>query len=634
MNFFEHQDRARRNSLLLVSLFILALLGILVAMNLLTWVLLEPSDLAVYVAVSIVTILIIAGSSGFRTLQLRGGGGQVAQALGGTQVDADTIDPLRRRLHNVVEEMALASGIPVPEVWVLEHESSINAFAAGYSPADAAVAVTRGALENLSRDELQGVIAHEFSHVFNGDMRLNIRLIGYVYGILVLSIIGRKLITSMRNTRNSRNSGGVIIVGLGILLIGSVGLFFGRLIKAAISRQREYLADASAVQFTRNPEGIAMALKKIAAMGDLSHLQADSEEVGHMLFATGSLQQMFRTHPPLEQRILAVDPSYKPEQLKAVRAQLERHAQARKAEAELAQRERARAAAAPDFDVAGQVTGAGDLADKLGNLAGSIGKPGVEQAMMAALLTAAIPDELERAAHSDQWAQELILSLLISPLNEERESQLLLIARRTGSESEARVRQLHGLLRGQPRRIHLPLVRMAFPQLRRRPPAEQIAFMRLLDEVERDNGRIELREFALTRLVGVLIIDGLQPSMARPSGRKRLESRLVEAVELLALLARHGHPEDEAEALAAYETGLAAMEIEDPVPMPPAGSGVAALDGLVRRLNDLRPEGRERLINGLLSCAAHDEQLIDDELDFLRIICALLRVPLPMMAEG
>src|SRR5262245_2469427 len=208
-------------------------------------------------------------ASVYRTAQLARGGGHVAVSLGGTRVTGDGNDPLERRLVNVVEEMALASGVPVPEVYVLQQESSINALAAGRTTTDAAIAVTRGALERLTRSELQGIIAHEFSHILNGDMRLNQQLIGLSFGILVLSLIGRWLLRSMRYSRlgRGRKGGGgiaaVIAIAVALVVIGWIGLLLSRLIKASVSRQRQRLADASAVQFTREPEGLAGALKKI-----------------------------------------------------------------------------------------------------------------------------------------------------------------------------------------------------------------------------------------------------------------------------------------------------------------------------------------------------------------------------------
>src|SRR5438270_13188515 len=233
------------------------------------------------------TLAVISIGSVFKTLQLASGGSVVAELLGGRLINSNTSDADERKLLNVVEEMSIASGVPVPQVYVMDSEAGINAFTAGHSPSDAAIGVTRGCTKMLSRDELQGVIAHEFSHILNGDMRLNIRLMGVVFGILCLAIIGRVLLQT--RSRSSRDRNPLPLLGLALVVIGSIGVFFGRLIQAAVSRQREFLADASAVQFTRNPEGIAGALKKIGGLGEMgSRLsQSHAEEASHMFFGNG-----------------------------------------------------------------------------------------------------------------------------------------------------------------------------------------------------------------------------------------------------------------------------------------------------------------------------------------------------------
>ena len=316
MNFFDAQDQARRATRRFVILYILATIGIAVSVSLVIGFAFSFSDSApvedvgayvsrnieIFLGAAVFTLLVIGIATLVKTMQLRAGGGRVAQDLGGTLVSESSTDFLHQRLTNVVEEIALASGVPVPEIYVLENEQGINAFAAGYAPEDAAVAVTRGTLELLNREELQGVIAHEFSHVLNGDMRLNIRLMGVLFGIVVLTIIGRRILFSMRHVR-SRDGAKLVMVGMfvaaGLILIGGLGVFFARIIKASVSRQREYLADASAVQFTRQTSGIANALKKIGGYDIGSHFQTtEPEEVSHMLFGTGSrLRGLFATHP-------------------------------------------------------------------------------------------------------------------------------------------------------------------------------------------------------------------------------------------------------------------------------------------------------------------------------------------------
>ena len=331
MDFFARQEQSRRTTRYLVLLFALAFLAIGLAAAIVVAIVFEflPSlDTPMlsttiasgdawaigpfFATIGIVLLLMLIASAG-RSAMLARGGASVARALGGTEVHVDSTDPLHRRLVNVVEEMAIAAGVPVPDVFVLESEPGINAFAAGLEQSDAAVAVTRGALDRLSRAELQGVIAHEFSHILNGDMRINQRLMGFSFGILVLALAGRWMLHSTRLARSTRNKGAAIgvILGLSLLVIGSIGVFFGRLIKAAVSRQREMLADASAVQFTREPEGLAGALKKIG--GFTTEFQStEAEEVAHMLFGRGSraFSGWFATHPPIADRIRALEPSF------------------------------------------------------------------------------------------------------------------------------------------------------------------------------------------------------------------------------------------------------------------------------------------------------------------------------------
>ncbi|MBT8147004.1 MAG: M48 family metallopeptidase, partial [Gammaproteobacteria bacterium] len=306
MNFFESQDIARRNTGRLIFLFALAVISLVVITNVLVMVLfgmlsvnsatvMEPGvrfNWQTFALVSLGVVVVILLGSLYKLVALAGGGARVAEMLGGRLLLPETEDLQERQLLNVVEEMALASGTPVPPVYLME-EAGINAFAAGYTPGDAVIGVTRGTINALNRDELQGVIAHEFSHILHGDMRINIRLIAILHGILILGIIGYHLMRGGAYSRRSRDSGGIVALGLGLIIIGYVGTFFGNLIKAAVSRQREYLADASAVQFTRNPHGIAGALMRIATHERRSYLNnPNSMEISHALFEEGTLSRL------------------------------------------------------------------------------------------------------------------------------------------------------------------------------------------------------------------------------------------------------------------------------------------------------------------------------------------------------
>ena len=322
MNFYQHQDAARHRSGLLIGYFVAAVILIVVLINLVVyWAMIAAGGVPVapsdwirepYILfVSLAVIGVIALSSLWTTLRLRGGGKALAKMVGARRVDPSSSDPAERQLMNVVEEMSIASGVTVPELYVLDDEPGINAFVAGTRPSETVMVVTQGALDNFSRDELQGVVAHEYSHIFNQDMSLNMRLMGFLAGILFIGQIGRILLHSGANSRG-KNSSQFALVGLAVFIIGYIGIFFGNLIKAAVSRQREFLADASAVQFTRHPDGIGGALLKIRNHTQGSTLNSGhADDLSHFCFGASianSFGGLMATHPPLDKRIAAVSP--------------------------------------------------------------------------------------------------------------------------------------------------------------------------------------------------------------------------------------------------------------------------------------------------------------------------------------
>ncbi len=637
MNFFEHQDRARRRTRLLVVLFGLALISIVAVVDLVVLVALgvrpEQSGGLVFslatlrenqwllVWVSLLTLGVIGLASLLRILSLRGGGATVARGLGGVPVAADTTDPQLRRLRNVVEEMAIAAGMPVPRIFVLEQEEGINAFAAGYSPADAAVAVTRGALDNLTRAELQGVIGHELSHILNGDMRLNIRLMGILFGILVIAMIGR-ILTSAR-PRGGANKGvaAAAVIGLALVATGYVGLFFGRLIQASVSRQREFLADASAVQFTREPAGIAGALKKIAAIQAGSRLHGETQEIAHMLFAAGLPQRWLATHPPLVERIRAIEPAFDPREIKRLRAQPPPHqpletaglAAAAEPIAPMPRRDR---------------TPSSDLdADRI---IARIGRPETAQIRIAAALKQAIPAPLARAADSTDWVVELICALLISPDTQVRDAQLLMIAEVLGAASEQRVTLLRSAAPSLAAELRLPLLEIAFPTLLRRPAVELNRLLDLIERLIQADDRVEVFEYVLARLLGQQIRDALAPAETRVAGDRRLAERAREARDLLVILAAHGSP-DQGAARAAYAAGLAVLGIGVAEQAPiGARDWPRRLDLALARLDELRLADKERLLRALLA-TARQAGVNQTEIELLRAIVAALHIPLPIL---
>jgi Zn-dependent protease with chaperone function len=637
LNFFEHQDRARRQSRWLFVLFSLAVLAIVAAVDLIlllalglagqeTAAAVQPSpslfavNLPLLAGGAVATLGVIGIASLFRTVGLRSGGGQVARQLGGTLVESDTRDFRRRRLRNVVEEIALASGVPVPEIYVLEQESGINAFAAGYTPSDAAVAVTRGALEKLDRDELQGVIAHEFSHILNGDMRINIRLMGILFGILLLALIGRRVLIHARIGRSGKNGAAVVLIAAGVMAVGYLGLFFGRWIKAAVSRQREYLADASAVQFTRDPGGIGGALKKIAVYSSGSWLNADTEEISHMLFGDGQRMLLFSTHPPLNERIRRIDPSFRPEELDRLAASIAREgvreAEAAEREKKAQERESAR--------------GAGGLFDA-GRMIEQIGNPDWQRMLMAAAVAASLPDNIRRAAHSTEWAPEALFYALLDADEDAREGQLLLIGRRMGEESETQVRallQAGGLPRAEQR---LPLLDVAFPALKRRPPDFVTQVLDTVKALIDADGRVNVFEYLLARVISQYLWESQNPGAVRASGGKTLASCREDARAVMAVLARHGH-DDQAAAQAAFSAGCDVLGADSGGSVPAPESWVATLDAALPRLDRLKPADKGILVQALAAVVTHDGRMAPAELELLRAACALIHVPLPLLS--
>jgi Zn-dependent protease with chaperone function len=638
MNFFEQQDRARKQSRWLILVFILAVLAIVVAMDLIILLVAGVSsietegvprlsaqtfadNLPLLTGGAVATLLLISLASLFKITSLKAGGGKVARELGGNLVESEPRDARLRRLRNVVEEIALASGVPVPEIYVLEQESGINAFVAGYTPSDAAVAVTRGALEKLNRDELQGVIAHEFSHILNGDMRINIRLMGALFGILLLALIGRRiLIHSHFVGRSSRDKSGAVVLAIafGLLAVGYIGLFFGRWIKAAVSRQREYLADASAVQFTRDPSGIGGALKKIAIYSDASYLNVDSEEVSHMLFGDGRKMSLFSTHPPLNDRIAKIEPGFRPEDLDRLAAKISRdQAVARKKEEGKAKQTETSRSGIFDAD---------SIIDRIGH-------PDWEQMLFAAAIAASIPDDINRAAHSPEWAPAVLFYTLLDGNPQIRDQQLLIIARMMGSDGEFRVRSLleaGGLAEPEQR---LPLLEMAFPALKRHPPETAKMILDTVKALIHADGRIDVFEYLLAAIINQHLWEIFNPQAVKVAGSKSLRSCHPEALQLVAVLAGHGH-ESSAAAQAAFKAGLDVLGLDNSTPMPRVENWTDALDRLLPKLDRLKATEKEKLVRALITVVLHDGQLAPAELELLRVTCDLIHVPLPMLVQN
>lgn len=629
MNFFEHQAAARRASARLVFLFVLAVLGIVAAVDLAAWLVAPSWRMLAFT--SGVTLLTILFGSLYRIASLGGGGEAVAQQMGGTLVPADTTDPSLRRLRNVVEEIAIASGVPVPKLYVMEEEAAINAFAAGFSPSDAVVAVTRGALERLNRDELQGVIAHEFSHILNGDMRLNVRLIGVLFGILMIGLIGRKVLEYGRfgGSRN-RNAGALLVAALVAMVIGYVGLFFGRLIKAGVSRSRERLADASAVQFTRQTAGLAGALKKIAGVGEGSRLshRGDAEEVSHMLFGDGvGFSSLFATHPPLLERIRALEPGFRDEQLERMRAEWR--------------------AAPPDGlreDIALGLADAGarplpgareQVRVSPPQVAAQVAMPASDDYRRADAIVDAIPEALRDLARDREAVMPLLLALLLAEADDVLEAQRGVIAERLGGAAADHALRIHQQLTADLHpALRLPLAALAFPVLRLRPRPQLERFLDAVQAAIDADGQVSLFEYCLARLLQVQVRESLDPARYARFGRRKPGNVRNEFATLLAVVARYGH-DDEAAARRAYLAGLQRVLPRDHLAYAPPMAGVQALDAVWEPLDALDPLAKQAMVEAVTDAISSDGRIRVAEAELLRTICGVLHCPLPpVLGEG
>lgn len=640
MNFFDAQDQARRSSRRLVLAYIVATIAIVLGVTAIVGIALfnfsmrdyglTPAQFireqaTVLLGTGLITTLVIFGASLYKTSRLSAGGGRVAVDMGGTQVPADVQDPLRRRLRNVVEEMAIASGVPVPEIYVLEEEQGINAFAAGFSPSDAAIAVTRGTLELLDRNELQGVIAHEFSHILNGDMKLNIRLMGVLFGIIALGLVGRLVFrgsyhTSILSNRRSRTHPAVMVIGLGLVILGAIGVFFARIIKAGVSRQREYLADASAVQFTRQTDGIANALKKIGGYSEGSSINAtDPEEVSHMLFGSGSsLSGMFATHPPLVERIQALDPNFSEADFPRV--------DPRQRQVETASESQYAAfageASTPVVDhlTMGQAEG----------IAKTVGQPTNEHVEFAKKLRQSIPENLYDAAHSSELVYFLAIALILDRSGKVTDRQFALVQEQLGQQRSQFVRRYYEELAETGAQFRLPLLEIAFPALKLRPAPELSYLVSLTTRLIEVDGEVDLFEFCFYRIMMSNLGRAINPGGRHSSRRPKRHDLRSAASDLLRVLADYGHSTD-ADRLAAFQAGQAALGswALDEEFRSDRENMAAILNHSFDVLTRLNSKGQASLLHAISATARHDGKLSIPEAELIRAVCSTLDYPLP-----
>ncbi len=635
MNFFEHQDRARRNTTRLVGLFGVAVVGLIAAAYavVMTIFVVGTSQLPehaealgglgrgglwrpdILVGVAVAVVGVVSAGSLYKTAQLAGGGEALAVSLGGRRLLADSPDPLERKVLNVVEEMAIACGLPVPPVYLMDGEEGINAFAAGYRPEEAVIGVTRGCAEQLSRDELQGVIAHEFSHILNGDMRLNIRLIAIVHGILLVGLIGYytlRLAASSNTRRRSDDKGSpaaaFMALGLGLMAVGFAGTLVGNLIKAAVSRQREFLADASAVQFTRNPDSIAGALKRIGGFQGGSRLEAPrATEASHMFFASG-VSALFATHPPLEDRITRIDQYWHAEQKIGGAA-----AQPTAGEA--------------SPGMSGLVSGveSSTPAPSPAAAVNAIGRLTPAQLERSRELLAGLPPELRAAAHEPLGSEAIVYALLLDSTDAIRDGQFVSLASGVEPPVVAETRRILPMVVTLAPDLRLPVVEICLGPLKNLSREQYERFRGSVIALVAADNRLNLFEWCLQKVV----FHVLDQAFGQPRPRGPRPGKEHAAVVLSALA--HAGSGDAAQVREAFERGVQATGL-GPLPLAPWDANMfALLDTALDALGRLKPSAKATLVRGLAETAAADGRIAPREMEVLRAITTTLDCPLPLI---
>ncbi len=664
MDFFASQELARRKTRVMLVLFGLAVLGLILGVYLLIlgilaldagrmiqgsvdqaldrggwgWIWFRPEIL---LGVSLVVGLVVSLGSLYKIAQLRGGGSSVAAMLNGRRLLPNSTDLHERRLLNVVEEMAIASGTPVPPVYVLDHEAGINAFAAGYTVDDAVIGVNRGTLTQLSRDELQGVIAHEFSHILNGDMRMSVRMIGILHGIQLVALIGYFIVRSMsgpgsRSSSRSNGKGdsgrvGVFLLGVGLIVLGSIGLFFARLIKASVSRQREYLADASAVQFTRNPEGIAGALKMIGAVEAGSTVKASNAEVAsHMYFADmfdGHIAHLFATHPPLIPRIQKVDPRFDGDFQEYVKLRARRLEQ---------QRER-------DQTAEGSRERLGRLGDRFrlptagmrfpldpAILIAGIGDPSSDDVDYSAQIQAHVPQTIAAAIREVFSARCVALAMLLSEQTEIREKQQALIARGEGDATLREAVSLQPAVAALPPAVRLPVLEILQGTLAGMSDRQYATFRETVASMSAADQRLSLFEFFLHHHLINYLDRRFGKLLPQNEVHHDLSGLEGEVAAILALLVHSGHRELglAQQAWAAAWKSLPTRKAAPPLPARIPGNLSSTSQSLVR-LARATPELKRQILSAAAIAITFDQQVTTAEAELFRAFSESLDCPVP-----
>lgn len=641
MNFFESQDIVRKNTFRLILLFILAVISLIVMVNLLVLVAfgvisseqiqsgetLPQLDWRTFAVVSAGVVVVVLAGSLYKIMALSAGGKVVAEGLGGQLIPRNTTNPNQRKLLNVVEEMAIASGTPAPPVYLLADELGINAFAAGFSPRDAVIGVTQGAIDQLNRDQLQGVIAHEFSHIFNGDMRLNIRLMGILNGILVLGIIGYYLLYSAsfsgRGRSSGKGGGAILALAIGLMVIGFAGTFFGGLIKAAVSRQREYLADASAVQFTRNPDGITSALKRIGGLESGSILKnPGAPEISHALFAqgvSGFVQSLSATHPPLAKRILRIDPHWDGKfdaSNKVSTVQDE----------EVSKKENKISGSISQNNIATILSGAAMI--DVANAIDQVGNPKLETINYTRLLIEDLPEFIKEQAREPYGARALFYSLLMDQGSEVREKQIEYLQVHADPDVFVLTRQLLLEMNQLEIRFRLPLIDMAIPTLKQLSQAQYQVFRNNMDILINMDSRVDLMEWTLQKIM----VNHLDAQFFKPSKTQTGSSQILELkqeVELILSVIVYAGQKNQIDIKTAFSAAVEILEISDLKLLKNHEIGLADLDQALEKLQKLKPQAKQKLLKGCAASAQSDHKILSVEVELLRAFSDVFGCPMP-----
>jgi Zn-dependent protease with chaperone function/uncharacterized tellurite resistance protein B-like protein len=656
VDFFEQQQQARRQSGLMLLMFLVAVAAIVAVLNLvgaLVYAGFSFSELlftgwtqifagtprSVYLCTTALTLGVISFGTLKTLYDLSAGGVAVAEMVGARRVRRDSADLLERRLLNIVEEMGLAAGIAVPLVYVMDSEPGINAFAAGYSPNEAVVAVTAGALRTLTRDELQGVVAHEFSHILNGDMRLNIRLLGVIAGIVMIGALGRFLMDGggRSDEGKRRGDGRAFLLGLTLWIVGSIGVLAGRMIKAAVARQREFLADASAVQFTRNADGICAALYKIGTSGALIR-NRHAEDLSHMYFgnSVSSLFGMLSTHPPLDERIARMmGPGAK--WLLRDRARRAVAAQATEA-AELGVPQglgvlvpefvsplAARADGA-DAAVRAPLTADQERRTTADTLVASVGTVSEAQVDFARALLRALPEALHTATRNETGARAALFALLLGD-NAVRKAQLQAVSKQSGEGLAQQASQFADMLPQLGPRARMPLLELVIPTLKVLPGDERDAILGTLKTLAHADGKLSLGEFVLLTICERHF--GKPASGAPPVKHKRIDALASEAAIVLSLLARAGGG-----GRPAFDKGMQSLGLSGGVLRSAAEFNTGLVASALYELKLLAPLKKPLFIKACVEVVMADGQLSVAEGELMRALCAALDSPLPPLIEG